>query len=75
MRCREAAGQAGGFVDAEVPGRMRWRIRLHLAICGDCRRFVEQIAHTRDTLGRLSPPPLDPACEDAIVAAVRAASR
>ena len=75
MRCREEAEQAGAFVDAEVSGRVRWRIRLHLATCRNCRRFVRQIALTRDALGRLPPPPLDAAREDELVAALREASR
>ncbi|WP_020096143.1 zf-HC2 domain-containing protein [Methylobacterium sp. 190mf] len=69
------AEQASAFVDAEVSGYVRWRIRLHLATCKNCLRFVRQIALTRDALGRLPHPPLDATREDELVAALREASR
>ncbi|MCX4194238.1 zf-HC2 domain-containing protein [Methylobacterium organophilum] len=75
MRCREVAEQTSAFVDAEVPGHVRWRIRVHLATCKNCRRFVRQIALTRGALGRFPHAPLDAAREEELVAALREASR
>lgn len=75
MRCRQASEQASAFVDSKAFGRVRWRIRLQLVTCWNCRHFVRQTASTPDTLGRLPRPPLDGTSKDEIVAALSEASR
>ena len=56
--CEEATRIASRLLDEPVPLGQRVRLRLHLAICKWCRRYVRQIAFLRRAMGRtLDPPP------------------
>ena len=43
-------------------------LRFHLAICGMCRTYVDQLRKTRTLLGRSRFAPLERAEEDALIA-------
>ncbi|ACA18300.1 hypothetical protein M446_3934 [Methylobacterium sp. 4-46] len=70
MRCREVAERAGAVLDREADLPTRLRVRLHLAACAPCRRFLAQMRAARALLRGAAPPPLDPAREEALVARV-----
>jgi anti-sigma factor ChrR (cupin superfamily) len=46
LKCREVAERASAFADGELPWRERMAMRLHLAMCGPCRRYVAQMLQT-----------------------------
>ncbi len=44
LSCRELTEQhASDYVDGRLPWRRRLSVRLHLAMCGACRRFLAQL--------------------------------
>ncbi|ACL58546.1 anti-sigma factor family protein [Methylobacterium nodulans] len=69
MRCRDVAERAGALIDGEAGFATRMRLRLHLAACAPCRRFVAQLRATQRLLRGAAPPALDPEREEALVAA------
>lgn len=62
LTCREVAARATDYMERPLPLCQRLQIGMHLLICASCRRYVRQLALTRDTMRRL-PRPL-PSDED-----------
>jgi len=54
LRCRDILEQADGYVAEELTQWRRVQVRLHLAICRHCRRYVRQLKLTQ----RLSKQPI-----------------
>lgn len=55
LSCKELAQHhASAHIDGELQGRLRWSVRLHLMMCGHCRRFMQQLKTVRAVL-RSSP--------------------
>jgi anti-sigma factor ChrR (cupin superfamily) len=46
LKCREVAERASAYADRALPWRERLAVRLHLAMCGPCRRYVSQMLQT-----------------------------
>ena len=46
MNCREALEHFGQHVDGELTSLERWRLRLHLWICGHCRKYLRSYRTT-----------------------------
>jgi len=42
LTCRELTAQADELLAGELSWRRRLAVRLHLALCHHCRRYVEQ---------------------------------
>jgi anti-sigma factor RsiW len=51
--CKDVTEHASDYVDRQLPLHRRLAYRMHLFICVDCRRYVEQLKLTIATLGRL----------------------
>lgn len=68
--CRHTTELASDHLEGALGGMVRLRFRLHLLICGNCRRYLRQI---RATLAVLAfPPAREPVPgEDALMAALR----
>ena len=47
LTCRDLSHQADAFLDGELGPWQRLRIRLHLAMCNGCARFMGQMRATR----------------------------
>lgn len=48
LTCRELAHRhASDYLDGQLGWRARLGVRVHLAICGHCRRFVAQLRKVR----------------------------
>jgi len=43
LKCRDVTAMASDYLDHNLTARDRWRIRLHLLICIQCRRFFDQL--------------------------------
>ncbi len=43
MSCKEVADRASAVVDGELSGWEMLQIRLHLAMCRGCSRFIRQM--------------------------------
>jgi len=50
MKCEDASRLASNAGDRRLDFRERWGLRLHLWICGNCRRFERQIRLLRRAL-------------------------
>jgi anti-sigma factor RsiW len=46
VNCREALEHFGKHVDGELTPLERWRLRLHLWICGHCRKYLRSYRTT-----------------------------
>jgi anti-sigma factor ChrR (cupin superfamily) len=46
LKCRDVAERASAFADRELPWRERMAMRIHMAMCGPCRRYVSQMLQT-----------------------------
>src|SRR2546422_10882611 len=47
-KCKEATRLQSGALDRKLPFRQRFGLRLHLLLCGWCRRYGKQIRFLRD---------------------------
>lgn len=62
LSCKEVATRASALIDGELSTWEALQIRLHLAMCKGCDRFVGQMRTTRDlTQITPAPEPLDEA--------------
>lgn len=50
LKCRELEANSSQLLDGDLPWRVRLSMRLHLLICGHCRRFLEHLRLVRDTM-------------------------
>jgi predicted anti-sigma-YlaC factor YlaD len=50
MTCKEISLLASDYVDDEIHGMKRWKIRVHLLACKKCSRFVKQMRVVKDLL-------------------------
>lgn len=55
LRCRDIEQHASEYLDQALPPLLRLRIRMHLLICRNCRRYTKQLQLTVKTLSKLVP--------------------
>lgn len=48
LKCQEVATRASALVDGELSTWEALQMRLHLAMCKGCGRFISQMRTTRD---------------------------
>jgi anti-sigma factor RsiW len=53
LTCRELVELVTDYLEERLSATDRARFEEHLAICADCREYVEQMRHTLRALGRL----------------------
>lgn len=68
LRCRDVTERASELLDGDLSLRGRLVLRFHLALCGMCRTYLDQLRKTRGLLGRGRLAALDKAEEDALIA-------
>ncbi|MEQ9394709.1 peroxidase-related enzyme [Haliea sp.] len=44
LNCREVSHKASLYLEGELPWRERVAMRMHLMMCNNCRRFVQQLS-------------------------------
>lgn len=74
LKCRDIAELATRLIDHALPPRQRAAARLHLFLCGPCRRYMDQMRKTVRFLASAPPPP-PPEHEDQIVALLTSGRR
>jgi predicted anti-sigma-YlaC factor YlaD len=72
MSCREVTELASQYVDRDLPIAKRMAIRMHVAMCAHCRRFVRQLRATLELLHTIGKPSEPAVVGDAVLAAFRA---
>ncbi len=48
LSCKEVASRASALIDGELGTWQALQMRLHLAMCKGCERFIGQMRTTRD---------------------------
>lgn len=71
LTCRELVGLVTGYLDGTLGAAERARFEAHLAVCVGCRRYLDQIAITVRSVGRLAEEDLPPDARDRLLSAFR----
>lgn len=53
LSCKELVANSSDFLDSQLSLRQRLSVRMHLAMCYRCRRFIKQMRLTQGVLRRL----------------------
>lgn len=53
LSCKELVACSSDFLDGQLNLRQRLSVRLHLAMCVHCRRFIRQMKLTQAVLRQL----------------------
>ncbi len=48
LKCQQVANLASDYLDHQTDGKLNFKIRLHLMMCANCRRFVKHLALTKE---------------------------
>lgn len=67
LTCKELTERASDLLDDALPLHARLSLRVHLALCGMCRAYVDQLRKTRRLLGRQRLDAPDRATEDDLI--------
>jgi predicted anti-sigma-YlaC factor YlaD len=63
MTCQELSEIVTDYLEGAMSLQDRIRFDLHLAVCPECRRYVEQMRQTVEAVGRVPPEPIPPEVE------------
>lgn len=63
LSCRDVTEIATEFTEGKLAFRRRMALQLHLAMCGGCRRFVDQLRTTAVLLRQIPAPEGTPASQ------------
>ncbi len=53
LSCKELVAQSSDFLDRQMSLRTRLAVRMHLAMCHNCRRFIKQMRLSQAVLRKL----------------------
>lgn len=53
LTCKELVAHSSDFLDGQLTLRQRIAVRAHLAMCGNCRRFIRQMKLTQAVIRQL----------------------
>jgi predicted anti-sigma-YlaC factor YlaD len=71
MSCSQLVDLVSDYVEDRLPVPDRLRFEEHLAVCGPCRSYFDQMRDTIRLTGELREESIDPAVRDAAVEAFR----
>jgi hypothetical protein len=75
LKCRDLAELVTPYLDGALPVRLHLSARLHLWLCGACRRYVAQVRATIRFLADGPRPSPAPGSEAKIIELLEAAKR
>ena len=58
LTCKQLVENSSDFLDAQLTLRGRLSVRLHLAMCVNCRRFIRQMKISQALLRQLPEEPI-----------------
>ena len=58
LSCKQLVAQSSDYLDAQLPLRGRIAVRLHLAMCVHCRRFIRQMKVSQALLRQMPQEPV-----------------
>jgi anti-sigma factor ChrR (cupin superfamily) len=53
LSCKQLVAHSSEFIDGQLRFRQRLSVRMHLAMCVNCRRFIKQMRLSQAVLRRL----------------------
>ncbi len=53
LTCKELVAHSSDFLDGQLTLRHRIAVRAHLAMCGNCRRFIRQMKLTQAVIRQM----------------------
>jgi anti-sigma factor RsiW len=53
LTCKELVAHSSDFLDGQLTLRQRLAVRAHLALCGNCRRFIRQMKLTQAVIRQM----------------------
>ena len=53
LTCKELVAHSSDYLDGQLPLRQRLAVRAHLAMCGNCRRFIRQMKLTQAVIRQM----------------------
>ncbi len=56
LKCKDVAFLASDYLDKNLSGSISLRMRWHLMICANCRRFVKHLETTKVVTTQLANP-------------------
>jgi anti-sigma factor RsiW len=71
LSCQELVELVTDYVEGALAPEERRRFEQHLAECGNCLRYLEQMRETIRIAGSLTPEALEPEAEAALLGAFR----
>lgn len=54
LTCRQVATVASDYLDNNADGKLTFKIRMHLLMCANCRRFVKHLNLTKNVVPTLA---------------------
>src|SRR4051794_31941037 len=71
LTCHELVELVTGDLEDAMAASDRQRLEQHLAACGRCRRYLDQMKHTIQTVGQLHDEAIAPAARDDLLKVFR----
>jgi hypothetical protein len=71
LSCRSAVAHLDEHEEGQGPWLARAGLRLHLALCQPCFRYLGQLRAVREALRALQPEPVSPETRDRLLACFR----
>jgi hypothetical protein len=56
LKCKDVAHLASDYLDKNLSSSISLRLRWHLMLCANCRRFVKHLETTKVVAARLANP-------------------
>ena len=53
VTCKELVAHSSDYLDGQLTLRQRLAVRAHLAMCGNCRRFIRQMKLTQPVIRQM----------------------
>jgi predicted anti-sigma-YlaC factor YlaD len=53
LTCKELVAHSSDYLDSQLTLRQRLAVRAHLAMCGNCRRFIRQMKLTQAVIRQM----------------------
>jgi anti-sigma factor RsiW len=71
LACKELVELVTDYLEERLSAPDRARFEAHLAGCGGCRAYLDQMRQTIRALGRLPAESIDPTARDRLLSAFR----
>lgn len=71
LTCKELVELVTDYLEGDLSPSERVRFELHISICGDCTRYLDQMRATIAAVGGLPADSIPPASRDALLRAFR----